>query len=78
MFKSLDMLAKIASQKLGTSPEKLKEAASSGKLDEVVKGMTPEQASQVEKILSDKEATSKLLSSPQAQEMLKKILGGNC
>lgn len=37
--------------------------------------LSPEQQKQVEKILSDKTQTEKILSSPQAQALLKKIMG---
>ncbi len=72
---SLDEMLKTASQKLGTDPENLKKAAASGKIKDILKNIGNEKAKEVEKILSNKEAASKLLSTPKAQQLLKKLLG---
>ena len=63
----LENLLKITASRLGTTPEALKTAAESGQLDKIVGG---NQASELQKVLSDPEAAKKLLSSPQAQKLL--------
>ncbi len=69
-----DMINTI-SKKLGTNPEKLKQAVQSGNANEVLKNTGTEEAQKVEKILSDKDVASKLLSTPKAQQLFKKVLG---
>ncbi len=55
----------------------LKAAAQSGNVDDFVnKNLSPEASEKLKKILSDKEATDKLLATPQAKELMKKLLGG--
>ncbi len=72
---SLDAMLEKASQKLGTDSEKLKSAASKGKISDLLKNLGNKEAQKVTNILSDKEATKKLLSTPKAQQLLKKLLG---
>lgn len=72
---SLDAMLEKASQKLGTDSEKLKSAASKGKISDLLKNLGNKEAQRVTNILSDKEATKKLLSTPKAQQLLKKLLG---
>ena len=72
---SLDAMLEKASQKLGTDSEKLKSAASKGKISDLLKNLGSKEAQKVTNILSDKEATKKLLSTPKAQQLLKKLLG---
>ena len=72
---NLDAMINTISKKLGTDPEKLKQAAQSGNADEVLKNIGTEEAQKVQKILSDREAASKLLSTPKAQQIFKKFLG---
>lgn len=63
----------IASQKLGVSPDKLKNMAQSGNLDQVLKNLKPEDSKKLQQILSNKEATKEIFSSPQAQNLLKTL-----
>ena len=72
---SLDAMLEKASQKLGTDSEKLKSAASKGKISDLLKNLGTKEAQKVTNILSDKEAASKLLSTPKAKQLLKKLLG---
>ena len=72
---SLDAMLEKASQKLGTDSEKLKSAASKGKISDLLKNLGNKEAQKVTNILSDKEAASKLLSTPKAKQLLKKLLG---
>ncbi len=72
---SLDSMLEKASQKLGTDSEKLKSAASTGKISDLLKNLGTKEAQKVTNILSDKEAASKLLSTPKAKQLLKKLLG---
>ena len=67
----LDRLVDTASKHLNTSPDELKNAAQSGNLQKLFSQMSPSQAQQLQKILSDENAAKKLLSTPQAQALLR-------
>lgn len=72
---SFDELLSKAGASAGTSPEKLRQAAKDGKLNEIFKGMDKEQLGKVQKILKDREATERILNSPQAQELMRRLRG---
>ena len=57
---------------LGT-PDELKKAAQNGNVQNLLSNMSPMQAQQIQKILSDENAAKKLLSTPQAQELLRRL-----
>ena len=64
--------------------DRLFSAAKNGKKDEIEKlgnelksGLNKEQLESVEKALSDKDFLNSILSSPKAQEILRKLQGGN-
>lgn len=73
--KQINDLIKNISGRLGKSPDKLKSAMQSGNLNEIVNGLNPQDAEKIKKTLSDKNITSKMLSSPQAQKLIKDLLG---
>lgn len=79
MFKkngnSLDDMLKKASKKLGTDPKNIKEAVSNKNINSLLKNLGEKESKKINQILSSKEATSKLLSTPKAKELLKKFLG---
>lgn len=70
----LDELLKTVSEKLGADSEKLRSSAQKGDLAQTLQNMKPEDAQRLQKILSDKNATEKLLATPQAQALLKKLM----
>lgn len=58
----------------GIDIEEMKKAAQQGKIDEFIdKNLSAEATKKLKSVLSDKEATQKLLSTPQAKELLKKF-----
>lgn len=57
------------------SNDKLKNAAKSGNIDEVLKNLSPDQAATLNKVLSDKKAAEEILSSPQAAAIMKALFG---
>ena len=67
----LDNLVNTASKHLNTSPEELKKATQNGNLQKLINNMSPSQAAQLQRILSDENAAKKLLSTPQAQALLR-------
>lgn len=73
----INNMMKKAQQKTGVDMNKMKAAADNGKLDEFVsKNLPPETAQKLKNVLSSKEAAQKLLSTPQAKELLKKFTEG--
>ena len=63
----LEALLRQCAQRLGTTPQALKEAAQRGDLSHLVQG--PESRA-LQKVLADPQAAQKLLSTPQAQKLL--------
>jgi len=61
--------------KLGENPETIKKNAQSGEIGSLLNKMDDKQASKIQSILNDKEKTEKLLNTPQAQAILKKLMG---
>lgn len=73
---AVEAMLAIASKKLGVSAEELKNQLEQGKLDNALKSVPPKQAQMLKQALSDKEKTEKILNSPQAKELMRKLQGG--
>ena len=71
----LNMLLKMAGKKLGTDPETLRKALENGNADALLKQSTGRN-DQLKQVLSNPELASKLMDSPQAKELLKKLMEG--
>lgn len=68
-------IMKNASKKSGVDLNKMKAAADNGNLDDFIgKNLSPEASKKVKSILSDKSSTEKLLNTPEARELLKKLM----
>ena len=71
----LSKLMKQAQSKTGIDIAKMKEASEQGKLDDFVnKNLSKKATSQLKSVLSDKSACEKLLSTPEAKELMKKLM----
>lgn len=70
---ALNNLLGIVSSKLGTSPQQLKQQLEQGKFDNAVSGMSQNDTNQLMKALSNPQTANKILSSPQAQAIIKKL-----
>lgn len=69
--KNLQSVAK----KAGVDVNKLKQAAENGNVDDFInKNLSPQASERLKAILSDRTATEKLLSTPQAKELLEKLM----
>lgn len=73
--KTMDALLDMVSKKMGTSPEKLKQGIQSGNMNQLTQGMSAEEAAKFKQILSNKELAQKIASSPEAQDLMKKMSG---
>ncbi len=72
----INRLMKDARQKSGIDVQKMKQAADKGELDDFInKNLSKNAARQLKDVLSNKEAAEKLLSTPQAKELMKKLMG---
>ncbi len=69
-----DILNSLA-QRLGENPDKLKANIQNGNTSKMLNNLDKKQADKIQAILNDKEKTEKLLSTPQAQALLKKLMG---
>lgn len=73
----LSKLMKSAQQKTGIDMQKMKQAAEGGNLDDFInKNLSSDASKQLKNVLSNKEAAEKLLSTPQAKELMKKLMEG--
>ena len=70
-----EYLLNKVSQYLGQDPDKLKDAVMKGNISQSLNNLSGQDAEKIKKILDNKNITSKLLSSPKAQKILKDIIG---
>ena len=70
------LLLKIAGQKLGADPAQLQQQLESGRLNDLMGRMSPQQSAQFSRLLQDPEALKQTLSSPAVRAMLSGLLGG--
>ena len=73
--KQLNQLLQLASRKMGTTPEELKRRLNTNNVQDTLKGMSPDDAAKVRQVLSDPALVKQLLNSPQAQAVLKNMMG---
>ncbi len=66
-------LLNLASKKLGTTPEMLQKQLESGKFDKALADMNPTDSKRLKEALSNPKVAEKILSTPQAQEIYKKL-----
>ena len=73
MNSSMEKMIQLASSKLGVSPEKLKSTLESGNVEDMLGSMRKEDADKLKKLIKDPSARDKLLSSPEAAKIIKKM-----
>ncbi len=71
----MDSLMQMASQKIGTDPQKLKEQMQSGNMDGLMQNLTPGQQAQINNLMNNPAAIEKLIASPKVQMLLKGLMG---
>lgn len=74
--KTLGALLKIASAKLGTTPEKLEAQLKDGTFEKALGNMKGNDAAKLRAALSDPKSAQKILSTPQARALYRKLSGG--
>lgn len=70
-------LLNVVSQKLGIPPEQLEQDLKAGKFDSALAGMQPAQAQKFRQAMQNPQLVNKLMSTPQAQALYRKLTGGN-
>ncbi|MBQ2972332.1 MAG: hypothetical protein IJO20_02460 [Ruminococcus sp.] len=71
----INSLINMLSVRLNADSSQVREALEKGNLDKVLQNMNPAQAEKIGAILSDPEESKKVLSTPQAQALIKKLMG---
>ena len=73
----INSILKQAQKNTKIDLNKLKQAGEQGKLNDFInQNLSPQASSQLKKVLNDKQATERLLSTPQAKELMKKFMEG--
>ncbi len=70
----LNRMLQAASKQMSTTPAELKQKLKSNDLQHLLRGMSRTDAAKVEQILGDPALTKRLLATPQAQEILQKLM----
>lgn len=73
--KDIQPLLSEAAKKLGIPPEQLAAHLQNRDLSRAMQNMPPSQQQMLKKTLSDKNACERLMNSPQAQALIKKLSG---
>lgn len=67
-------LLKNAAKQMGTTPDELEKALNSGDFKKAMGKLSNEQSQQITKALQNEEFAKKLLSTPQAKALIKKLI----
>ncbi len=73
MNSNMKRVMEIVSKKLGITSEELEAALSSGNTEQMLKNMNTADKEKLNKILSDKSATEKIMKSSTASDILKQM-----
>lgn len=71
----INSLINQLSQRLNADSNDVKDALQKGNFDKVLKNMDQKQAQKISAILSNEQEAKKVLSTPQAQALIKKLMG---
>lgn len=69
-------LINVISKKIGVPPEKLKNELESGKFDNTLAAMNKNDAAKFQQVLNNPKMIEKMMSTPQAAALYKKLSGG--
>ena len=73
--KAMQALIKMASQKLGATPEKLQQQIEDGSLERAINNMSGESGRILQKAMKDPKSAEKYLSAPNAKSIYRKLGG---
>nr|WP_317413431.1 hypothetical protein [uncultured Solibaculum sp.] len=69
----LNELLGMASKKLNTNPQRLRQAAQNGELEKLFSSLSPQQQKRLTRLMNDRQAAEQALNSPQAQQILRNL-----
>jgi len=73
----MNKIMENAKKKAGIDINKMKQAAENGNLDDFInQNLSADASKKLKNVLTDKSAAEKLLSTPQAKELMKKLMEG--
>jgi hypothetical protein len=72
----LQALLQYASKKLGTTPEQLAQTVDSDAAKKLASKLSSVDSARFQEVVSDKDKLEKMLSSPQAQQLIERLMGG--
>lgn len=70
----MQALMNYASKRLGTTPDKLAKTVQKGGIEGLASSLSPQEASKVNEVLSNKKKAEQLLNSPEAQKLIQQLL----
>ncbi len=73
--KNANKILNDLSRRLGVPQDKIKSAAQSGNMQEILDNTDTESAEKIKAVLNDPQKTQQLLNSPQAQALIKLLSG---
>lgn len=73
----MDQLLHMASKKMGTDPENLKQQMQNGSYETILNGLPSPQAAQIRNFMSNPQALEQLMNSPKVRELLQGLMGKN-
>lgn len=74
--KQLNLLSKLAKQKTGLDVNEMKQSVENGSFDKFLnQNMDENAANQLKRVLTDKKAAEEMLNTPEAKELLRKLMG---
>lgn len=71
----IDQLIKKLSERMGTPESEIKSAVQNSNYSKLLDKMNPDQAAQINRMLSDEQAAKQFLNSPQAKAIIKRLMG---
>lgn len=71
---SLNDLIRQAGQKTGVDPDKLKQTIDSGKLDDLLAKMNPQDAEKFRQIVQNPQLAQQMLNTPQAKLLIRQFM----
>ncbi len=70
-----EQLLRMAAQTLGKSPDQVKQQMEAGRLEQLIKNLSPSQSQKINQLLQDPQALNQLMQSQQVQQLLQKLMG---
>lgn len=72
----LNTMLQMAGQRLGRDPEELRSELQSGKMDNILGGLDPKAAGQIQGLLQNPKALEAMLQNDKVKNLLNSLMGG--